>query len=342
VSRLAVSVIIASDRVEGDLRRCLSALSRQEAAPPFEVLVASGREPAPFEGLLVGWVRVEERNPAVRRNRAADFAAGDLLAFVDDDAEPAPDWLARAWKRAAQAEIFGGRDPGRPRAPLGERVSDLLLSTPVVGSAVAAHERSPRGGLVRTPSALASCNLFARRETFDRLAGFDESVGYVGEDTDFVARAMEAGAVPELDPSIVVFHRRRAFPGPFLAQRWRYRVKTGRLLARGPSRYPLARVTAFLGAPPAVAAGAWLGGPVVLVACAAVYVASVVALSAPVWRRDRVLLPLAPAAFALHHANYWVATLVGLSAGIVGGFRAPGRRKAPARAPRSTLPGYPK
>ena len=29
-----------------------------------------------------------------------------------------------------------------------------------------------------------------------------------------------------------VFHRRRAFPGPYLRQRWRYRVKTGQLLQR--------------------------------------------------------------------------------------------------------------
>src|SRR5439155_19126109 len=100
----------------------------------------------------------------------------------------------------------------------------------------------------RSPHDLALCNLFSRRATFDRIGGFDESVGYVSEDTDFVRRAIVSGARVELDCAIRVRHRRRAFPGPYLAQRWRYRVKTGRLLVERPGLHARGRIAAFLGA----------------------------------------------------------------------------------------------
>jgi glycosyltransferase involved in cell wall biosynthesis len=122
-----VSVVIASDRVGKDLDACLDALAGQNGAPPFEVLVVSAEEPAPRTDPLVGWVRMEERNPALRRNRGADFAAGRRLAFVDDDARPAPDWVRRG--AAMRAPIAGGVDllpDGSPTAS----ASDLLLATP--------------------------------------------------------------------------------------------------------------------------------------------------------------------------------------------------------------------
>jgi glycosyltransferase involved in cell wall biosynthesis len=96
VAKPAISVVIASDREGPALLACLRSLEEQAGAPPFEVLVASQAEPPSLSGLLVGWVRSPDRNPALRRNRAADFAAGDFLAFLDDDSRATPDWIARA------------------------------------------------------------------------------------------------------------------------------------------------------------------------------------------------------------------------------------------------------
>jgi GT2 family glycosyltransferase len=322
-----VSVVIASDRVGRDLDACLDALAAQEGAPAFEVLVVSAEEPAPRTNPLVGWVRMEERNPAVRRNRGADFAAGRRLAFVDDDARPAPDWVRRG--AAMRAPVVGGLDLLPGGSPYGERVSDLLLATPGIGSGIPAHERSPRGGRVRSPSDLALCNLFVERELFDRLGGFDESIGYIGEDTDFVRRAMAAGAAPELDPSLVVHHRRRAFPGAFLRQRWRYRVKTGRRLVERPAEALTARVAVFLAGGAAAAAGALVLGWSFVVPALGVYGGLTWALSSPIWLRDPALFPVVPVAFFLHHANYWIATVTG----VLAAFGTRGRKPAPAGGP---------
>ncbi|MGH9443822.1 MAG: glycosyltransferase family 2 protein [Thermoanaerobaculia bacterium] len=330
MAKPAISVIIASDRTGPELHACLRSLQSQADAPPFEVLVASAAEPPTVPGLLVGWVRCSERNPALRRNRAADFAAGDALAFLDDDARAAPDWVSKAAETAKIDRIFGGRDLLPPGSTIPERISDLLLATPVIGSGVAAHERSPRRGLIRRASDLSLCNLVVERSLFDALGGFDESLGYIGEDTDFIGRAMAAGEEPSLQPDLVVFHDRRRFPWAFLRQRWRYRWKTGRLLVEKPSSLPKGLIYGFLAAGLAAAASTVFLGPRFVALAGGLYAIGVWAFSFPIWRRDPVLFPLAPFGFAVHHGNYWAATVAGLFSALV---RAPGHHNRSSAGP---------
>jgi GT2 family glycosyltransferase len=319
----AVSVVIASDRVATDLADCLASLARQTAAPEFEILVAArSRPPLDIWNRQVRWIPVAERNPALRRNRAAAAALGEWLAFIDDDARAFPDWMNRG--TATAADIVGGCDELPRGAPYGERLADLLLATPVIGSGVAAHERSPRGGEIGRASDLALCNLFVRRALFEALGGFDESLGYIGEDTDFIRRALHGGARAVLDPALRVAHRRRAFPADFLRQRWRYRAKTGYLWARDRAAYPDARLPLFLLGGTGVLALAVLEGVAFLLPFAVLYAAATWVLSYPIWRRDWVLAAVVPFAFAAHHLNYWLALLAGAVAGLLGG----GRRRA--------------
>ena len=334
MSGARVSVVIASDRVADLLPVCLGSLSAQRGAPKFEVLVAASARPADVPGgaFPLVWVEASDRNPARRRNLATRRAGGEILAFLDDDAEAEPEWLAAGSRALQRCEIAGGPDLLRDGAPLWERLSDLLLATPGIGSGIPAHERRPRGGPVRSPHDLALCNLFVRRETFESVGGFDEALGYVSEDTEFLRRAMAAGARVELDPAIRVRHRRRAFPSAYLAQRWRYRVKTGRLLVERPGLHARGRIAAFLGAGFLLTASAALFGPAVLEPALLLYAAAAWIFSFPIWRRDPVLFPFVPFAFALHHATYFIALLAGMAGGAVGLLRAPRSGPAPTRS----------
>ena len=179
-------------------------------------------------------------------------------------------------------------------------------------------EATVRAGRERSAHDVALCNLFVRRETFERLSGFDESFGYIGEDTDFVRRALDTGARVVLDPSVRVRHRRRAFPGPYLAQRWRYRVKTGRLLVERPGLHARGRVAAFLTTAFAASAGAALWGGRFLLPAVGAYALLTWALSFPIWRRDLALFPAVPVAFAVHHATYLAGLLTGIGRGVLG------------------------
>jgi GT2 family glycosyltransferase len=317
VDRPLVSVLIASDRVEGSLSECLASLAAQQGAPEFEVVVASSRAPDPAAepSLELIWVEVADRNPSVRRNRAAAGSLGSILAFLDDDAAAEPEWMTAGVAALRRCGIAGGPDLGPAGAPYGERLSDLLLATPWIGSGIPAHERSPRSGPVRSPHDVALCNLFVRREVFESLGGFDESFGYIGEDTDFVRRAMKKGIAVEIDSAVRVRHRRRGFPGAYLTQRWRYRVKTGRLLVERPGLHARGRIAAFLAAGFLASAAAALYGPRFLLPAMAAYAVLTWICSFPIWREDLVLFPAVPFAFAAHHATYFAGLLAGMARG---------------------------
>jgi GT2 family glycosyltransferase len=313
-----VSVLIASDRVSGSLSETLASLDRQTGSPSFEVIVASASQPSDCaRSFPVEWVSAESRNPAARRNRAVRRSRGEILAFLDDDAEAEPGWLAAGVRALEAADVAGGPDLGPAGAPYRERISDLLLATPFIGSGVPAHERRPAAGPVASPHDVALCNLFVRRAAFEALGGFDESLGYVGEDTDFVRRALDRGFRVVLDPDVRVRHRRRPFPGAYIAQRWRYRVKTGRLLVLRPGLHARPRIVAFLTAGFAATAGAALFGLPFLVPVALAYAVATSVLSFPIWRHDPALLPAVPFAFAVHHLTYFAGLLAGIARGLL-------------------------
>jgi glycosyltransferase involved in cell wall biosynthesis len=227
-----VSMIMPVERLGGDAERAIDSVLKQEAPFPFELIVISAEPLGPPVDNRVRNVVEPNRNPATRRNRAASVAEGEILAFIDDDARAAPRWLATA---AAYLDAYpdvlavGGPDPAPDDSTTAELVSDTLLAAPFIGSGVAAHEN--RRGIfdIKSPSDIALVNLFVRRSAF---TGFDEAIGYIGEDTALLESLMQHGRVTYHE-QVRVFHRRRAFPGPYLKQRWRYRVKSGEMLARG-------------------------------------------------------------------------------------------------------------
>ena len=290
------------ERVGGDAERAIASVLGQEAPFPFELIVVSAAELALPEQTRVRNVTEANRNPATRRNRGVSVAAGEVLAFLDDDAIADSRWLATAIAYLEQHPdvlALGGPDPAPPDSSIEELISDTLLATPWIGSGVAAHEN--RRGIfdVRNASDIALVNLFVRRDAF---TGFDESIGYIGEDTALLEQLMQRGRVVYHD-GVRVFHRRRAFPGPYLRQRWRYRVKTGRLFASGARRDP--RVSAFL--------VAGLIGLLFAPLFAIPYALVTLVLGARVTRLPLRWWPMIPVAFAAHHLTYWLGLVTGIT-----------------------------
>ena len=220
-----------------------------------------------------------------------------MLAFIDDDARAEPGWLANAVAYLdAHPDVLaiGGPDPAPDDSTTAELVSDTLLATPLIGSGVAAHENRRGTFDLKTASDVALVNLFVRRAVF---TGFDEAIGYIGEDTALIESLMRRGRVVYTD-AVRVVHRRRAFPEAYLKQRWRYRVKTGERRAFTP------KVVAFL------AAGtlAILTAPVAFVP----YLALTFILGVRVTRLPIRYWPMIPFAFVLHHATYYFGICWGL------------------------------
>lgn len=288
------------ERIGGDAERAIASVLQQEAPFAFELIVVSA-EPLMLDAeTRVRNVVERNRNPATRRNRAVSVAAGEILAFLDDDAVADPRWLAAACAYLdAHPDVLavGGPDPAPPDSPVSELISDTLLAARWIGSGVAAHENRRGVFDLERASDVALVNLFVRRSAF---TGFDEAIGYIGEDTALLAELMRRGRVVYHD-GVRVFHRRRAFPGPYLRQRWRYRVKTGQLqhVRRD------GRVTAF------VAAGAV--GLVLAPLLAIPYALVTFLLGARVTRLPLRWWPIIPVAFAMHHLTYWLGIVTGIT-----------------------------
>ena len=111
-----VSVVVCTmDRPEA-LARCVGALRACTPPPAQIVVVDQGTRPVALEG--VDYLRMAERGVSRGRNRGADAATQELLAFTDDDCVPAPArgrWSSR--RKAAAGRCCGTRPRRRPTRP---------------------------------------------------------------------------------------------------------------------------------------------------------------------------------------------------------------------------------
>lgn len=221
-----VSVVVATrDRPER-LAALVEGL-REQTLPSeeFEVVVIDDGSaqlaiPAGDGVTLRATLHASARGTAAARNTGWRAARAPLVAFIDDDCVPAPEWLAAALDAAEShpGAIVQGRTEPNP--------AEL-------------HRRGPfsRTITVEGPGPqFEACNILYPRALLERVNGFDEAFGLfsAGEDTDLAWRALEQGAGSAFAPGALVFHAVHELgPGRTLREALRLR-HTAQLFARHP------------------------------------------------------------------------------------------------------------
>ena len=204
----------ATERLE-DLARGLAGIDAQ-TRPPLEVVVVVDRNPSLLAEVARRWPglhvvpNADHGGIAGARNTAVAAAKGDVVAFLDDDARPEPDWLERlaAAYDDPHVQVVGGWvaaawDDRRP-AHLPPELDW------VVGCS---HRGRPT---VRTDVRnVTGASISLRRALVDRVGGFDERVSRKDaglatcDDTEFCIRVTQRlpGSRIVTEPTAVVHHR---------------------------------------------------------------------------------------------------------------------------------------
>lgn len=210
----AVSIVINTCNRATTLRSALHGLNglRYDA---FEVVVVNGPSTDGTDAVLAEWSNrlklrhCPDQNLAVSRNIGIAAAAGDIVAFIDDDAVPHPDWLARLASQYADPAVgavggFTVDNTGtrwQARKTLCDRfgnahpVSDFFDERPL-----------NRPGSPFYPSLLGTNSSF-RMAALRQVGGFDHAFAYLLDETDVCLRLVDAGWHVRYEPTALVFHQ---------------------------------------------------------------------------------------------------------------------------------------
>lgn len=210
-----VSVIVPVRNGGEDVRSLVACLEQQTLPrDQFELVIGDdGSTDGCTDGVATpdAHIRVVSgpaANSYAARNRAVESARAPVLAFCDADCRPEPDWLERGLAALVRTDVVAGRF--RFIVPKSRTVWALV---DMDGSKD--HEREILDGNAET------ANLFLRRELFDRVGGFDDTISEHG-DFDFAERCVAAGKRIEYAEDVVVWHPVRNRARPLLRALWVY------------------------------------------------------------------------------------------------------------------------
>ena len=208
MSQPAVSVVVPTHDRAAYLEVTLRSLAAQRLDRPYEVIVVDdgSRDRTPdVVAAAPGPVRLIAIPPPgganAARNAGAAAAGAALIAFVDDDVEAPPGWLAALLAGAEAhpaAEAFGG--PIRARfdgpAPRGCGRESPPITTLDLGPTD------------RPADLVWSANMAVRRRALERVGPFDAGLPTGGDEEEWLRRLRAAGGAVVYLSAAGLVHRR--------------------------------------------------------------------------------------------------------------------------------------
>lgn len=209
---LSVSVVINTDGRAKSLPDTIDALRRMDY-PEFEICVVCGPTPDGTRELArdyesKGWIKAvhcPERNLSQSRNVGIAMSAGDVVAFIDDDAIPEPEWLDQL-VRAYDASAVKGAG-GLVYDHTGYRYQYRYAVCDRLGNAV--FDVTEPATAFNFPFSNLFPYIQGANSSFDRAAlvsigGFDEEFEFYLDETDVCCRLVDAGyTIRQLDGATV-------------------------------------------------------------------------------------------------------------------------------------------
>jgi GT2 family glycosyltransferase len=223
-----VSVVVCSYNGARTIGRCLEGLKAIDY-PDVEVIVvddgSTDRTPSIAGKYDVRLIRTRNRGLSSARNTGLQAATGEIVAYLDDDAWPDPQWLrylAATFLASSHAAV-GGPNIAPPGNGM---VAECVANSPGGPVHVLLTDREAEH--------IPGCNMAFRRSCLEAIGGFDEQFRVAGDDVDVCWRLQERGWTIGFHPAAMVWHRRRNSVRAY----WRQQVGYGRAEAMLERKWP--------------------------------------------------------------------------------------------------------
>jgi glycosyltransferase involved in cell wall biosynthesis len=228
----SLSVIICAHNAEATLDECLRHTCALEY-PELEVIVVD-------DGSTDSTPEIAARYPGVKlvgtdhgglanaRNEGFRAASGELIAYLDSDAYPTPEWPYYLALGLDAHDIGGVGGPNLPPPddPPGAHVVARSPGGPV--HVLISDDRAEH---------IPGCNMAFWKSVLSEVGGFDPIYRAAGDDVDLCWKLLDREWKIGFHPSAVVWHHRRPGLRAYLRQQRTYGRSEALVEARHPERF---------------------------------------------------------------------------------------------------------
>src|SRR5262249_25913001 len=226
-----VSVVVCARNEEALIERCLESL-RLCDYPDLEVIVcddgSTDRTRELSQRFPFNVIALQHGGLGNARNVGMQAASGEIVAFLDADAECHPEWPFHLVLSMEDAGVSATGGPNLPPngAPFAER-------------AVAESPGGPVHVLISDDRAehVPGCNMAFRKDVLTESGGFDPVFTAAGDDVHVCWNLLDGGHEIAFSPTAQVRHHRPATLGTYLRQQRSYGRSERILQSRHPHRF---------------------------------------------------------------------------------------------------------
>jgi O-antigen biosynthesis protein len=226
-----ISVVVCSYNGARTIRDCFDGL-RNLDYPNYEVIVVNDGSQDRTAVITTEYgfrlINTENRGLSSARNTGAEAATGEIVAYIDDDAYPDPQWLSYL------AATF--------RNPAYGAVGGPNIAPPGDGAIAHCVAHSPGGPVHvllndRDAEHIPGCNMAFRKSALMEIGGFDPRFRTAGDDVDVCWRILDQGWKIGFNPAAMVWHHRRNSLRAYWRQQKGYGRAEALLEAKWPEKY---------------------------------------------------------------------------------------------------------
>src|SRR6266704_1102665 len=226
-----ISVVVCTFNGSRTIRDCLEGIGKLRY-PNYETIVVddgstdgAGDIAAEYDVRLI---RTENQGLSVARNLGWQSATGEIVAYIDDDARPDPDWLTYLAAAFLKTDYAGVGGPNIP-----------FLDDGDTANCIANSPGGPAHVLLSDCEAehIPGCNMAFRRGWPQAINGFDAQFRQAGDDVDICWRTRERGGKLGFSPAAMVWHHYRRTVRAYLKQQVSYGKAEAMLERKWPEKY---------------------------------------------------------------------------------------------------------